>query len=206
MHGLIIRSFEGFLRNTYGDALWGDIVNGLGPNHEHFEPLFHYDDAQAHGLIDRAAHHLGKSRDTMLEDFGTYLVAHPASQRVRRLLRFGGADYEDFLGSLEDLAGRARLAVPDLVLPDLKLRDLGGGLFHLSLDSPFDGAAFVYLGLLRALADDYGALVLLDIEESDAQNGAVPDQISIRLLKADFTEGRGFDLADGGSANAPGQP
>lgn len=201
MHGLIIRSFEGFLRNTYGDEVWSDIVTALDGGVEHFEPMFHYDDGLAQGLAEAAAQRLGKSRAEMFEDFGTYLVANPATQRVRRLLRFGGADYEDFLGSLEDLAGRARLAVPDLKLPDLKLHDLGAGLFHLSIESAFSDAVFVYLGLLRALADDYGALVLIDLADGSAAQG----QVSIRLLKADFAEGRDFALADAVDESIVGQ-
>lgn len=191
MHGLIIRSFEGFLRNTYGAELWEMAVNELDLGFDRFEPMFHYDDAVAEALIKIAARRLGRPCETLLEDFGTYLVANPASERVRRLLRFGGVDYEDFLASLEDLAGRVRLAVPDLVLPDVTLRDLGAGAFVLEVASGLAGAASVYLGLLRALADDYGALVIA--EHSPRPDGAA--QLSIRLLKADFSEGRGFALA-----------
>lgn len=190
MHGLIIRSFEGFLRNTYGAELWEMAVNELDLGFDRFEPMFHYDDEVAADLTAIAARRLCRSREALLEDFGTYLVAHPASERVRRLLRFGGVDYEDFLTSLEDLAGRVRLAVPDLVLPRVSLSDRGGGEFLLTLTGDIIGAGSVYLGLLRALADDYGALVIADTESQ--RDGEA--RISIRLLEADFAEGRGFAL------------
>ena len=45
---------------------------------------------------------------------------------------------------------------------------------------------------LRALADDYGALVFIDF--GGRENGV--DRLSVRLLEADFAEGRGFDLAE----------
>ncbi len=61
----------------------------------------------------------------LLEDLGTYLVSHPNVQGLRRLLRFGGAGFIDFLHSLDELHDRARLAVPDLDLPQLELRDHG---------------------------------------------------------------------------------
>lgn len=198
MHGLIIRSFEGFLRNTYGAEVWDDVTNGLDAGIDRFEPMFHYDDALAARLVEIAAARLGKPADGLFEDFGIYLVTHPSSERVRRLLRFGGVDYEDFLGSLEDLAGRARLAVPDLELPRLDLVDLGVGEYRLSLVTPLVGAAPVYLGLLRALADDYGALVMIVLD--GRVNGA--ERLSIRLLKADFAQGRGFALADDGTGVA----
>lgn len=191
MHGLINRSFESFLRITYGGALWAGIVEDLDAGFEQFEPVLHYDDALSYQMLDSASKRLAKPPETLLEDFGTFLVAAPAAERVRRLLRFGGVDYEDFLASLEDLRGRARLAVPDLDLPQLELEDRGGGLYTLTCRTPNKGFGHVYLGLLRALADDYGALVLIEFEgEMEGQ-----EVLTIRLADVDFAEGRTFDLA-----------
>ena len=192
MHGLINRSFECFLRITYGARLWDEIVRDLDAGIDRFEAVFHYDDALSYRMLGSASARLGKAEEALLEDFGTFLVAAPAAQRVRRLLRFGGVDYEDFLASLEDLRGRARLAVPDLDLPEIELQELGGGEYRLACRSPHPGFCHVYLGMLRALADDYGALVLIDYEGT--RDGA--EHLTIRLAEADFAEGRGFDLVD----------
>jgi hypothetical protein len=191
MHGLIICAFESFVRHTYGEVPWAGLVDGLDAGIERFEPMFHYDDAVAGRLLAETAGRLGKPTDALLEDFGTFLVAHSASERVRRLLRFGGVDYEDFLASLEDLTGRARLAVPDLNLPEIVLTELGGGEYLLrARDAPAEFGP-VLSGLLRAMADDYGALVL--IEDVGAGDGGLV--LAIRLLEADFAVGRGFALA-----------
>ena len=48
--------------------------------------------------------------------------------------------------------------------------------------------------MLRAMADDYGALVLLDYAEP--QDGL--ETVAIRLLDAAHAEGRRFSLAAGG--------
>jgi len=192
MHGLINRSFESFLKVTYGASLWAGIAEELDAGFEQFEPVLHYDDALSYQMLESASNRLAKPPETLLEDFGTFLVAAPAAERVRRLLRFGGVDYEDFLASLEDLRGRARLAVPDLDLPQLELEDRGGGLYRLVCRSPHKGFGHVYLGMLRALADDYGALVLIEFD-GDADGAEV---LTIRLADVDFAEGRAFDLAD----------
>ncbi|MEJ1990605.1 MAG: heme NO-binding domain-containing protein [Maritimibacter sp.] len=190
MNGLIYRSFENFLRNTYGAELWLRTMEELDEGIESFEPMFEYDATLIQRITLIASEFLDKPREVLLEDFGTYLVAHPSSERVRRLLRFGGVDYKDFLDSLEDLRGRAHLAVPDLELPEVRLEELGKGEFELHCQGADDGAGHVYVGLLRALADDYGALVLIDF---DGRHNGV-DQISVRLLESDYSEGRGFAL------------
>ena len=190
MHGLINRSLEGFLRATYGNDLWRQVMEELDAGFDRFESMFHYDDALTQALIDCAAAALAKPREVLLEDFGTFLVADPGSERVRRLLRFGGVDYADFLHSLDDLRGRARLAVPDLDLPKLELEERGDGDYTLTCTSAHLGFGHVMMGVLRALADDYGALAYLEYlgREGDCET------LSIRLLDAGFSRGRDFSL------------
>lgn len=190
MHGLINTSLEGFLCRTYGQDLWRKVMEGLDLGFDNFEPMFHYEDAITQAVIDASAQILDKPRDVLLEDFGTSLVTDPRSERVRRLLRFGGVDYVDFLQSLDDLHGRARLAVPDLNLPQLILHEVREGDYSLSCISEHLGFGHVILGVLRALADDYGALAFL---EHLGRSGDC-ETLSIRLLEVGFSEGRDFSL------------
>ena len=142
-------------------------------------------------LLDAAAARLNRDGACLLEDLGTYIVSHPARAAVRRLLRFGGSDFRDFLQSLEDLPARARLALPDLVLPALRLREGGADEFLLQIGPGRPGLAEVMLGLLRAMADDYGALVMLRLDRAEADGRA---EVTIHLLDAAHGAGRSFTL------------
>ena len=137
---------------------------------------------------------LGRGPDDLAEDLGTYLVAQPRSEAIRRLLRFGGVDFAEFLESLEDLPDRARLAMSDLDLPAISLHSQGAGVYRVEMGRS-DGAGLrfgpVLLGVLRAMADDYGALVLLDHRGFDATR----EIIEVHLLDEAFASGREFDLA-----------
>lgn len=191
MHGLINRSIQCFLRDTYGPALWSRVAESAGVGAGGFEAMLSYDDSLTDAVLDQAAHALSRSRDGLLEDLGTYLVSNPNFESLRRLLRFSGVSFEEFLHSLEDLPARGRLAVPDLELPQLELSDLGGGNFALTCASPHRGFGHVMVGILRAMADDYGALVLLD--HAGTHDDA--ERIEIELLDHQFAEGRAFRLA-----------
>ena len=46
------------------------------------------------------------------------------------------------------------------------------------------------MGVLRVMADDYGVLALLELEEID--DGT--DIVRIQMVAADYTDGRAFDL------------
>ena len=191
MHGLINRSIQCFLRDTYGAAAWGAVAREAQLGFDSFETMLIYDLAQTDAVIDAASHLLARPRDTVLEDLGIYLVSHPNVQSLRRLLRFGGVTYADFLHSLEDLPGRARLALPDIDLPQLDLIDHSAAEFTLICRSQLVGAGHVVVGMLRAMADDYGALSL--VEHLGPQMGG--EAISITLAETAFSEGRRFDLA-----------
>jgi len=191
MHGLINRSFQCFLRDTYGAPLWSDVAREARLGFDSFEPMLIYDPSLTEAVIAAAARQLARPRETVLEDLGTYLVSHPNVEALRRVLRFGGVTFVDFLHSLEDLPGRGRLALPDLDLPSLHLSDEGPGQFTLLCRSPLLGAGHVVVGLLRAMADDYGALVLLEHQGSGRQG----ESIAINLLDQRFAEGRRFELA-----------
>ena len=57
----------------------------------------------------------------VLEDIGGYLVAEDSQASIRRLLRFGGATFEDFLLSLDDLNDRVALALDILEMPMIRV-------------------------------------------------------------------------------------
>ena len=121
MHGLTNRAIQCFVRDTYGAATWRDVAAeaDLGPHG--FEAMLRYDDEVTWRVLALVCERLAKPEDAVLEDLGTYLVSHPNVEALRRLLRFGGVDFVDFLHSLDDLSDRARLAVPDLALPPIEV-------------------------------------------------------------------------------------
>lgn len=193
MHGLINRAIECFVRDTYGRRTWGVIARNAGLEDVSFEAMLSYDESVTIEVLDAAAMVLDKPLDVFLEDLGTYLVSHPSTQALRRLLRFGGESFAEFLTSLEELRGRARLAVSDLDLPELELIDEDGGKYTLYCHYHRSGFGHVLTGVLRAMADDYGTLVLLDMVERRDN----VDIIAISVLETAFAEGRDFHLAAG---------
>lgn len=193
MHGLINRAIQCFLRDSFGPETWRETAARAGVPASGFEAMLRYDDAITDRMVAAAARQLDRTPDSLYEDLGTYLVSHPNREGLRRLLRFGGVTFLDFLHSVGDLPGRCRLAVPDLDLPQLDLADEGGGRYSLAVRAAHPGFAPAMMGILRAMADDYGALVLLD--QAGREDGAA--LIHIDLLDQSYASGRRFDLAAG---------
>lgn len=194
MHGLINRSLQCYLRDTFGVPTWMAIAQQARLGFDTFEPMLRYDPSLTEAVLDTATALLQRPRDAILEDYGTYLVSHANLEPLRRLLRFSGVTFCDFLLSLEDMKGRGRLALPDLDLPELELTEAGDDRYCLRCQSIVPGAAHVILGLLRAMADDYGALALLDHAGRDPDGR---EAITIHVLDTGFAQGRAFDLSAG---------
>ncbi len=190
MHGLINRSIQCFVTDTYGHQNWAAVAARADVGEDGFEAMLTYDTAVTDAVLEAATQLLQKPRDMLLEDLGTYLASHPNVEALRRLLRFGGATFQEFLHSLDELHDRALLAVPDLTMPQLELRDHGVTDFTLIVRHDYPGFGHVVVGMLRAMADDYGALALLE------HKGRADDveTIAIELLVSGFSEGRHFEL------------
>jgi hypothetical protein len=188
MHGLINRSIERFLKDTYGAQVWQTVATAAQVPACGFEAMLRYDDALTLAMLDQAAKRLAKPRAVLLDDLGAFLVT---LEPLRRLLRFGGVDYPDFLLSLEELPARARMALPELELPQLLLSSVDQGRHALLVRGAVPGWGAVVTGLLRAMADDYGALALIELQP--AEGGL--DLVCVDLLEARFASGRRFDLA-----------
>lgn len=193
MHGLINRAVQDFMRDSYGAEAWLRAARSAGLEAADFEPMLIYDDAVTEKVVAAVAAVLQRRPSDVLEDIGHYLVTHERMAPLRRLLRFGGVDFAEFVQSLDDLPDWARLAVEDLWLPPLDVQESGPCGWILRLRGAPRGSGYAAVGMLRAMADDYGTLAF--VEYRGAIDGA--ECVEIRLLEQDFAEGRAFQLAAG---------
>ncbi|MEM9318417.1 MAG: heme NO-binding domain-containing protein [Pseudomonadota bacterium] len=185
------RAFQGFLVGAYGRDLWDLVRRDAGFDFEDFEPMLTYEPALTTRLVKAAARRLEKPGKSFMEDVGTWMIANPDQSAIRRLMRFGGEDYREFLFSLDELPDRAKMAVPHLEVPEISLEQKAPNQVDLLISWPKFDLSAVALGALRAMADDYGALVLLTMQAT----GRLSARIEVELLDVSFSEGRSFSLS-----------
>jgi len=190
MNGVAARAMQRFVTDCYGQARWQDVVRAARLPVASFELLLSYPEDYTWRIVAAAARVLGRPEADILEDLGTYLVAHPNTAAIRRLLRYGGADFETFLTSLDDLPDRVRLAFPALSVPTLRTRAVAPGRYEVACSGNWAGLVHVLTGAIRAMADDYGALAILDLAEG------VPGAplIAVSVPEARCFAGRDFQL------------
>jgi hypothetical protein len=190
MHGLVHKAFRGFVQAAYGPATWAEVTRRLGELPA--ETFAAQDPGVLAAALAATAAALDRPAEAVLEDFGIYLASHPEVGQIRRLLRFGGDGLVDFLISLEDLPDRCRLALPTLALPEMRVEEVAEGRFLVTMRGGPPGAGHVMTGLLRAMADDYGALALLE----HRGDGRGEEGVAIHLIDAGHQEARAFRLVE----------
>lgn len=193
MHGLYGKAFRCFLTDTYGPETWAEVAARADLPPDGFEAMRAQPASAIVAAVEAAAAVLDKSRGAILVDVGTYLVSHPGTERLRRLLRFGGTDFAEFVHTIEDIPERGRLAVPDLRLPMMMLAE-EDGRYRLAVTSSLAGTGLVVLGVLQAMADDYGALVLLEYRGGEPAGDLVTEWVEIEVAMHGYAQGRRFDL------------
>lgn len=189
MYRIINKSVQAFLRHYHGEATWEAVAYRIHIDAAGFEPLLHYDPAVTEMLLTASCRVLRTNRMDLLEDVGTYLGT---LEPLRRLLRFGGVDYVEFLFSLDELQERAVMAMPDLGLPRLNLIEFSPTEFVVEVVGVFPGWAAVLAGLMRTMADDYGSLVYIETIPADEKG---MEQVSVQILESEFADARTFALS-----------
>ena len=198
MHGIICKAVETFLRVQYGPDRWHAIADAAGCEEETFETVRRYDDATMHRVMEAASEALGVEPSAMLEDLGTWMCTHPPLEPVRRLFRFSGHTFQEMLFALDEVHERAAMALPDLDVPIYSLIEMGGGQYRVASTWTTPGAGSVLIGVLRAMADDYGVLAFLEFETGAEVNGQWAEIVSVATLDESFAPPREFAL--GGAA------
>lgn len=188
MHRLVNRSIEVFLRDTYGERLWEQVADASGVDARGFLPNRPYPETRTHALIRAATAKLDKPEAELLEDLGAWLAR---LESIRRLLRFSGRDFREFLLNLFELPDHVLMVIPDLGMPRITVTQEGDDGVRLRLPGDAIEWTSAIAGIVRAMADDYGALGLIEVEGTE---------VRVRVLDGAFSEGRDFQL--GGEAEA----
>lgn len=192
MHGLVNTALQGFIVDTYGQSAWEQVRDLAGLDFASFEFMFTYPPDLTTRVIEATARQFDVAPASILEDVGTWIVTNPRLPAVRRLLRFGGSDFRGFLVSLDEVPGRMHMAVPRLEVPDLIVTQKHSNTYAIELAWPKVDLSPLVLGAIRAIADDYGALVLLTAEKI----GPLQSVLEVELLDNNYAMGRTFRLGE----------
>ncbi len=71
MHGLVNRSIQRFIVDSYGAEIWGEICREADLGFDNFEAMLTYDSALTNAVLAAGCRRLKRKRANLLEDMGT---------------------------------------------------------------------------------------------------------------------------------------
>lgn len=167
MLGVFNSGFQSFVQHVFGHDLWEKIKQDLPVPDAGFETMLNYPDELTQGMISKACDLTGRSAEDLLEDFGTYLISSEGPRSIRTLLVVGASDYQAFIDRLPDLAQRMKLALRTNTLPSIGVEQLTPERTRITCTGLSMPLRFVFLGILRALADHFAELATVTALENN---------------------------------------
>lgn len=120
MHGIIHLELKKFVERTFGGQAWSALVEQAGLGAEIYTPLRSYPDQQLFALLQTAVELTGIDRDTLIEQFGEFLV--PTYLDVYSRLLDPSWRTLDVIEHTEETIHRViRARQPDVAPPRLKV-------------------------------------------------------------------------------------
>ncbi|MEO0860820.1 MAG: heme NO-binding domain-containing protein [Pseudomonadota bacterium] len=191
---MICKALEGYVRTTHGDGIWDQACRDAGIKTRSFETVHEYPDEKFDRVLMSVAGTLGRRIAVLMEDMGMWVVTHPPLAPVRRLFRFSGETFSAFMVSLDEINDRAQMALPGLELPIYRVRSDEPGAYVVRSTWVSEGGGPLLCGVLQALADEYGALVLLEVLSSQRIDGIWHDETQVQVVQEDFQAPSSFQL------------
>lgn len=75
MHGIVFVGLKEYVRDEYGQEAWDDLIDRVDPDSRLYTPLRDYPDEELEGFIEAAVDVTGKKEDTIVREFGRYVVS-----------------------------------------------------------------------------------------------------------------------------------
>lgn len=155
------RAVAAYFQSHYGDDVWYAILHRARLSDAEILSI-EFRPRVVRKLFITGVRHLAKTPGELLEDLGAWLVQIDS---IRRLLRFSGSTFEEFIESLVEIPDRGRMIFPKLPALELRLVTRDDGALEILVHGAPDGWVLVMAGALRAMADDYGALAVVSVSD-----------------------------------------
>lgn len=159
MLGLINRGLRAFVIKFHGRSHWQELVATQPEVPSDFEVLMDYPLSMTELLISEISELRGTSQRDVMEDLGTFALTSFWDARLRDLLLSCGRDFDQFMQNLTDLLIGFSRVEQSCDIERIEVIEKIESHYEVRFRGSTGMASYLVLGLFRALADQYGALV-----------------------------------------------
>ena len=169
MYGMVNLAVKELVTETHGPQTWSRICKAAGLDDEDFSSLQKYPDEVTFKLVGAASEVLQTPAEAILEAFGEYWTDYAKRTSFSRLLRFGGANFTEFVRNLDQMHAKIKFSLPELEPPQFRISEVEEGRFRLHYYSKRQGLAPLVRGMLKGVAKLYDVVIEMRLAKSRAE-------------------------------------
>ncbi len=160
MHGVIISNLKKYVIETQGEPAWDALREKAGMPGKAFIPISMYPDSDLDDLVAAAVEATGQDRDTILQDFGAWVI--PPLMKMYRSFIPDDWDAATFLQNVDERIHERVVRMKDESArpPHINVTPLSPGVLQVEYQSHRDMGALA-LGCVYGVADYYGEKAVL---------------------------------------------
>eukprot|EP00798_Chlamydomonas_sp_ICE-L_P003500 gene3500-13567_t len=171
----INNSVEAFLKDTFGEQKWLEILNESGQASTYpWVSSCPFTDQITYDLVNTGARVLGVSVDQALEAYGVYFVNYVSQQGYTKLLNVLGGDIVEFLENMNNLHLHLTLAQPTMLAPAFRCSNVTPESVEVHYYSNRPGLWPIVVGALKGVAKEYFKFEL-EVELLQSRHGTGAD-------------------------------
>jgi len=178
VHGIIHAELKKYVETKHGADAWKACLEGAGLGRKMYLPIDTYPDEEAVAIVVAASKLTGTPVDSILEDFGEFIVPDLVSM-YQSLIKPHWKTVDLLLHTEEMIHRVVRIQNPGAAPPKLQFEQLGSNELKFHYNSPRRMAA-VAKGIIKGVAKHYGQTVL--IREHKEPDGSSEMSITVREL------------------------
>lgn len=159
MHGIIHKSFKGFVEERMTDGAWDVIVDESGIEPKLYLPVSHYPDEEITAIMTTITDRTDHTEASLQRSFGEYL-APALLDTFKAHVRDDWTAF-DLLANLEPIYEQIRSGNDETEPPDVDVERLGDATVAITYRSELRMCPLAK-GIVHGIADEYGETVTID--------------------------------------------
>lgn len=151
MYGILIESFLGYLKETYGAKVMEEIQRHANITQRSFVTHKVYSETLFPRLVSSTVHITGTPKQELMEHLGAYFVTFVAQYGYDRILKVLGRHIRDFLSNLDAFHDSLLYSYPKLKPPSFFIEDETYDGVTMHYRSKRKGFTYYVLGQIKAV-------------------------------------------------------
>jgi len=182
LYGIINSSFRKYVKETYGDNTWAEVLDVSDVNPDVFVEMRPHSDEDTLAILGAAVEVTGDLLNEHLESFGRFWIRRIATHDFRGLIDTHGSSFSQLITNLNSMHKKISSTFLNYQPPKFRMKHIEGQNYQVLYESHRLGLTPFVVGILRELSDFFGEPMTINSVDTTSDKAGEKSCIDIELL------------------------